>query len=125
MGASNERRCDGCVRRWRAQAALALALAAVAGAAAADGRAGYFGGFDRDGNGRVDLAEFQAYMIRGFDRLDANRNGVLDIAEQPPGARRRPVARGEQLRAFAEAFARQDSDGDGGLALAELSAPPR
>lgn len=107
------------------RAALALAFSLAPAAVAADGRASYFGGFDRDGNGRVDVAEFQAYMIRGFDRMDENGNGVLDLAEQPPGARRRPVARGEQLRAFAEAFARQDIDGDGGLEVAELSAPPR
>jgi hypothetical protein len=105
--------------------ALTATLLPAAMSSADDGRSAFFRSIDGNGDGRVDMAEFQAYMIRGFDRLDGNGNGVLDIAEQPPGARRRPVTRSEQLRAYAEAFVRQDSNGDGVLDLAELSAPPR
>ena len=76
-------------------------------------------------DGRIDVIEFQHWMIRGFDRLDRNGNGVLDLDEQPRGARRRPVARGQQLQAYAEAFARQDINGNGQLEARELAQPPR
>jgi hypothetical protein len=79
---------------------------------------------DLDGNGRVDLREFQTYMSAGFDERDSNRNGVLDIAEQPAGARRRPLSRLSHLRALEAAFHRQDRNGDGQLSVVELSSPP-
>jgi hypothetical protein len=102
---------------------LGLLLAAPAAGYGSPGA--FFDAFDLDGDGRVDRAEFLAYMIRGFDRLDANRNGVLDLDEQPPGHHRRPISREQQLQAFADAFHRQDVDGDGYLDVGELSAPPR
>jgi hypothetical protein len=85
----------------------------------------YLDAMDRNGDGRIDLAEFQAWMMRGFDRMDVNRNGVLDLDEQPAGRNRRPVSRSEQLRVFEAAFHRQDLNGDGYLDARELSAPPR
>lgn len=105
-------------------AASASATCSVA-AAAHDSPQAYLAAIDRGGDGRVDIGDFQAWMIRGFDRLDRNANGVLDLDEQPPGARRRPITRAHQLRAFADAFRRQDSDRDGALDARELASPPR
>jgi hypothetical protein len=102
-----------------------LAAWLVAPAGAWESPRAYLDAMDLDGDGRISLSEFQAYMIRGFDRLDVNRNGILDLDEQPPGPRRRPISRDEQLRLFAEAFHRQDVNADGYLDVNELSAPPR
>jgi Ca2+-binding EF-hand superfamily protein len=98
-------------------------LVPVAGAH--DSPQAFLAALDRNGDGRIDLAEFQDWMIRGFDRMDANGNGILDLDEQPPGARRLPVSRGEHLRALEAAFRRQDLDGDGVLDAREFAAPPR
>jgi Ca2+-binding EF-hand superfamily protein len=100
-----------------------LLLAAAAGAQQSP--QAYLAQMDSDGDGRVDLVEYQAWMIHGFDRMDRNGNGVLDIDEQPPGARRVPVSRGDRMRALAAAFRRQDVNGDGYLDARELAAPPR
>jgi hypothetical protein len=85
----------------------------------------YLERIDGNGDGRVDLAEYEAWMIHGFDRMDRNGNGVLDIDEQPAGARRVPITRSDRLRTLAAAFRRQDTKGDGFLDARELAAPPR
>ncbi len=109
----------------RSIAVLGLAMLLVPMAYAFESPQAYLDAMDRNGDGRIDVAEFQAWMIRGFDRMDANRNGVLDLDEQPAGRNRRPIPRGEQLQIFKEAFHRQDLNGDGYLNARELSAPPR
>ena len=78
---------------------------------------------DSDGDGRVSLAEYTAYMMHGFDRLDADGNGVLEGDELPPGAK--PVTRADYAKSLAAAFARQDSNHDGYLDARELARPPR
>jgi hypothetical protein len=84
----------------------------------------YLQQLDLDEDGRVSVGEFQSYMSAGFDALDRNGNRVLDLDEQPSGARRRPLSRVTHLRALEAAFHRQDRNRDGYLTVRELSAPP-
>lgn len=44
-------------------------------------RGGGLGGADKDGDGKVSLAEFVGAPYRGFDMFDANRNDVLEASE--------------------------------------------
>jgi len=104
---------------------MLVAVGFATAASTHDSPQAYLAAIDRDADGRIDVLEFQHWMIRGFDRLDRNGNGVLDLDEQPAGARRRPVARSQQLQAYAEAFVRQDSNGNGVLDARELAQPPR
>lgn len=83
----------------------------------------YLQRMDTDGDGRVTRIEYIAYMSRGFDRIDADGNGVLEGDELPPGARR--VTRADYEASLAAAFARQDSNHDGYLDARELARPPR
>ena len=86
--------------------------------------ADYHRRLDDSADGRVDLQEFQRYLGAGFEARDANGNGILDIDEQPPGARRRPLSRADHLRAVEGVFRRQDSNHDGYLSVSELTQPP-
>ncbi|MGB3498674.1 hypothetical protein [Rhodanobacter lindaniclasticus] len=99
-----------------------LWLAAVVHAQ--DSRAAYLGFFDRDGDGRVSEAEYVQYMSRGFARMDANGDGVLETDELP-GRRGEPIS----LEAFQDnlrhQFHRLDRNHDGSLDAGELTAPPR
>ena len=83
----------------------------------------YLRAMDADGDGRVSRAEYIAYMGRGFDRIDADGNGVLEGGELPPGAK--PVARASWDASLTAAFARQDGNHDGYLDARELARPPR
>ncbi|WP_331716767.1 calcium-dependent protein kinase 21 [Stenotrophomonas sp. MMGLT7] len=79
---------------------------------------------DRDGDGRVGLEEYLAWMSYGFDQRDRNGDGVLD-GDELLGGRGQPVTRLQHRAALAERFHRQDADGDGYLSARELLAPPR
>ena len=79
--------------------------------------------FDGDGDGRVDEAEYLAYLAIGFAARDADRNGILEGAELPPGAK--PLARADNEARLRRQFARQDANRDGALDARELLAPPR
>lgn len=110
---------------------LALAVCALANlgfattaAAAPPGAAQYIAGYDRDGDGRVSLAEYQAYLSRGFDRMDRNADGRVAGTEWPQ-PNRRVLLRSQHQANLAAAFRRQDRNGDGFLSLVELTAPPR
>jgi Ca2+-binding EF-hand superfamily protein len=111
---------------------LALALSALLLAAApASGRAqlpasplDYLASMDLDDDGRIDLAEYRAWMSRGFLRMDLDGNGTLE-GDELPVAGARPVTWASHRSALAAAFGRQDHDGDGVLDAAELAAPPR
>lgn len=91
---------------------------------AQDTPADYLRRIDINADARLDLHEFQSYMSAGFDAKDHNRNAVLDLDEQPAGARRRPVSRVTHMRALEAGFRRQDRNRDGYLSAGELSAPP-
>lgn len=44
--------------------------------------AAWFAGADKNGDGKVDLAEFTADFMRFFDQLDVNHDGAIDGAER-------------------------------------------
>lgn len=115
----------GAVRRWSAPAVcgLALAMCGLAGAQV-DVAGDYLARMDTDGDGRVSLAEYQAWMLYAFERMDADGDGVLDPGEQP-GGRAPRLTREAYLARLADRFNRQDADRDGYLDAAELAAPPR
>ena len=79
---------------------------------------------DTDADGRVSLAEYQAWMSYGFDGMDRDGDGVLSTAELP-GGKGNPVVRAEYLARIALTFNRQDLDRNGSLDARELSAPPQ
>lgn len=84
----------------------------------------YLAKMDADGDGRVSLSEYQAWMSYAFDGMDRNGDGVLEAGEQP-GGKGAPLSRGHHLARLAERFRKQDVDRDGFLDARELSAPPR
>ena len=84
----------------------------------------YLARIDTDGDARVSLAEYQAWMGYAFAAMDRDGDGVLRAAELP-GGRGKPVTRDVHLQRLADAFRRQDANGDGLLDARELSAPPR
>lgn len=113
-------------------AIVALCLLGAGGATASSptaqqsAREAYFRGFDSNGDGRVEVDEYLAYLSWGFDQLDTNRNGQIDDDELPAGARRSQSRHraGHEL-AVRQAFQRLDTDRNGWLSVAELTAPPR
>lgn len=103
-----------------------FAAAALPAAAAAQVMATgeYLARMDADGDGRVSLSEYQAWMSYAFDGMDRDGDGVLAAHEQP-GGKGPPLARAVHLARLAERFGRQDANGDGWLDADELAAPPR
>ena len=79
---------------------------------------------DGDGDGRVSVAEYQAWMGYAFERMDLNRDGLL-TADELPGGKGKTVSLAEHRETLAAMFRRQDANGDGFLDARELSAPPR
>lgn len=106
---------------------MAGMLAATLPPATARDRGEYFAGIDRDGDGRISLAEFQDYMSRGFRAMDRNGDGILQDHELPEGVVLRPGqprTLSALLANLERAFHRMDRDGSGWLSEAELLAPP-
>lgn len=112
--------------RTSAGYALGLLLAAAPQSGHADpARQAWFEGFDRDQDGRVSLAEYERYFSAGFDAIDRNGDGHLDLDELPTSRQRSPTReRHAHRRAVQRTFARLDTDRSGWLSLAELTAPP-
>ena len=106
----------------RALTALLFACALPFAASAQSG-ASYFAIVDLDGDGRISPAEYLERFSYAFRKMDRNRDGVVDEAEQLiPGTPRMSLA---QLHAqLAEQFRRQDKNHDGGLSPREFLAPP-
>ncbi|HZH43160.1 MAG TPA: hypothetical protein VEY50_03635 [Lysobacter sp.] len=100
-------------------------LLLAAGAAAQVREAGdYLTRMDSDRDGRIALAEYQAWMGYAFERMDRNRDGVL-MPDELPGGRGRQVSLAAHREALAATFRRQDTNRDGFLDARELAAPPR
>ncbi len=113
----------GLARRTAAIIIIASVLALPA-LAQVQAPSDYMQRMDRDGDGRVSLAEYIEWMSYGFDAMDKNGNGILEPHEQP-GGRGKPITRSEHIATLTERFRRQDSDKDGYLSAKELAAPPR
>jgi Ca2+-binding EF-hand superfamily protein len=84
----------------------------------------YLARMDTDGDGRIALAEYQAWMGYAFEHMDANRDGQL-TADELPGGKGRAISLAEHRESLAAMFRRQDANKDGFLDANELSAPPR
>ncbi|MFC3654242.1 calcium-dependent protein kinase 21 [Xanthomonas hyacinthi] len=109
--------------------ALLVLLAALSGVIAAASAqvvdtGSYLQRMDKDGDGRVSLDEYLAWMSYAFDARDLDHDGVLSAAELP-GGRGKPIARGQHQATLTARFRKQDSNGDGDLSARELAAPPR
>jgi|SRR5690606_10166495 len=109
--------------------ACALVIAVLAGApATAPAQVAATGDYlelmDTDGDGRVSLEEYLAWMTYAFERMDRNGDGVLTAGELP-GGKGRQVTLAEHRARLTDRFNRQDANGDGFLDARELSAPPR
>jgi hypothetical protein len=121
----------GIVRRRRAAVLAAACGGAVASLAAAlpahaqsvPAPDAYLARMDVDGDRRVSLAEYQAWMGYGFDAMDRDHDGVLSAAELPGGVGP-ALDRAAHRARLAAVFSRQDRDHDGYLNARELSAPP-
>ena len=98
-----------------------LAAAAIAQVQATDD---YLARMDQDGDGRINLVEYQRWMSYAFNARDANRDGVLSAQEQP-GGRGAALTLAKHHERLADRFRKQDVDGNGYLSAKELSAPPR
>lgn len=101
-----------------------LALAAGSAAAQVTDSGEYLKRMDTDGDGRVSLAEYLAWMSYAFDQRDRNGDGVL-TADELPGGRGKPVTRADHIATLTARFKKQDANGDGWLSAKELLAPPR
>jgi hypothetical protein len=113
------------LRRGRIVLRLAPLLLCSGFAAAQVAASGdYLARIDTDGDARVSLAEYQAWMGYAFAAMDRDGDGVLRAAELP-GGRGKPVSRDVHLQRLEAAFRRQDANGDGLLDARELAAPPR
>lgn len=109
----------------RAVAAILLAACVAGGAQAqVEATADYLSRMDSDGDGRVGLDEYLAWMSYAFDARDRNGDGVL-AGDELPGGRGKPIAREQHRERLAATFRRQDADRDGYLSARELAAPPR
>ena len=107
----------------RASVALVLLLPLVAGAQV-QRTDEYLQRIDANGDGRVDLGEYQDWLSYAFDAMDRDRDGVLSPAEQP-GGRGTALTRAAHRERLAERFRRQDANRDNVLDARELAAPPR
>lgn len=105
--------------------ALAMAVTGQATAEPPPGVAAYLAMFDRNADHKVDLDEYVAYMMTGFERMDRNRDNQLDASEIPHARNQQlPVSRQNWRDNLAQAFKRMDRNADGYLDTAEMALPP-
>jgi len=112
------------ILRPKLRVALLAGLCLSTAAWAQSSPAEYLRQFDTDGDGRVSEAEYVAYLSQGFQRLDANGDGVLETDELP-GGHGKPIT----LKQFQDNLRRQfhklDRNHDGYLDARELTQPPQ
>lgn len=84
----------------------------------------YLARMDSNGDGKVQLVEYQDWLIYAFDEMDRNKDGMLTADEQP-GKKGRTLQRAAQMQIYAERFKRQDRNRNGSLDAKELAAPPQ
>jgi hypothetical protein len=116
--------CMSAVRMCVLAAAALGAAAPVPAMAQVTATSEYLQRMDSDGDGRVSLTEYQAWMSYAFDAMDRDADGVLSAAELP-GGKGKPVLRSDYLARIAMTFNRQDLDRSGSLDARELAAPPQ
>ena len=117
---------------WRCAMAMVPVLLALSAGASAQAHSqsqvqstrDYLQRMDTDGDGRVSLAEYQAWMSYAFDGMDRDGDGVLSAAEQP-GGKGKPLTRQLHRERLSQRFKRQDVNRDGYLSAVELAAPPQ
>jgi Ca2+-binding EF-hand superfamily protein len=83
---------------------------------------------DADHDGHVSLAEYQDWLSAAFRAMDRNGNGVIDLNEFDPAvvtAHTQPLSLTQHRRNLEMRFRLQDVDRDGYLNARELGAPPR
>jgi Ca2+-binding EF-hand superfamily protein len=83
----------------------------------------YLRQMDSNGDGRISMAEYVAYMSQGFHRMDSNGDGILEPSELP-GGHGRPVTLTSWQANLRRQFHRLDRNHDGYLDARELAAPP-
>lgn len=114
------------LQAWVLCGVLALAATPTWANDLARSPAEYLRRMDGNGDGRIVLAEYQAYLSRGFAQLDRDGDGRLSASELPRGTRsRRQPTLESHRRSLAATFDRQDRDNNGYLDTRELAAPPR
>lgn len=84
----------------------------------------YLRRMDADGDGRVSLDEYLAWMSYAFDARDLDHDGILS-ADELPGGRGAPITREQHVARLTATFRKQDTNGDGYLSAKELAAPPQ
>ncbi len=104
-------------------ALLVLAISFVQ-QAVAQSREQYFQAIDTDQSGLVSIAEYQLWMRYAFDRIDTNRNDVID-QEEALVPKMQGVTRTKHQANIAARFHRQDRNHDGQLTSEELTAAPQ
>ncbi len=104
--------------------AMVSTATGAANAQAIDTTGSYLQRMDRDGDGRVSLDEYLAWMSYAFDARDLDHDGMLSSAEFP-GGRGKPITRAQHQATLTARFRKQDADGDGYLSARELAAPPQ
>lgn len=102
---------------------LMLASATLAAQGYPQTPADYLRQMDGNGDGRISVAEYVAYMSRGFQRMDADGDGILE-ARELPGGRGRTVTLKSWQANLRRQFHRLDRNHDGCLDARELAAPP-
>ncbi|MEL7042972.1 MAG: hypothetical protein AAGL90_15740 [Pseudomonadota bacterium] len=107
-------------RKLRLLACLGgLSLLATTGVALAqDG--GRLAAADRNGDGAIEWQEVVDMRATGFERMDRNSDGVVNLDDRPrfgPGKVR-------FTEAFEELAANADADGDGSISKAEMLEAP-
>jgi Ca2+-binding EF-hand superfamily protein len=100
-----------------------LALLMLPSLCLGQSREQYFQAIDTDQSGLVSITEYQLWMRYAFDRIDSNRNDVID-EEEALVPKMQGITRSKHQANIAARFHRQDKNRDGQLNSEELTAAP-